>query len=208
MVLPTRCERREPAHRRTIEVQAFLRADGLWELEAQLRDLKPRDWVLSTGEVRAVGQPIHDLFLRLHVQDDGVIVQSGSMSQWVPHPGYCEFGQDDDPYQALVGLNLLRDFRRQSLQRLVGVRGCTHLTELAQTLPTALIQAQVERRRAAQSDPAREPQRPFQIDRCHALRADGEVVRLHHPRWYRQPDAKNGEHNDELAVTAGARSQT
>ena len=26
---------------------------------------------------------------------------------------------------------------------------------------------------------------PFQIDRCHALRSDGEVVRLHYPRWYR-----------------------
>lgn len=207
MVLPARCDRREPAHRRTIELQAFWRADGLWELEAQLRDLKPRDWVLSTGEVRAVGQPIHDLLLRLHVQDDGLIVQAGSSSQWVPHPGYCEFGQDD-PYSGLVGLNLLHDFRRQSLQRLVGVRGCTHLTELAQTLPTALIQAQVERRRAAQSDPSRQAQRPFQIDRCHALRADGEVVRLHHARWYRQPDAKNDEHNERLADGVHVRSPT
>jgi hypothetical protein len=28
--------------------------------------------------------------------------------------------------------------------------------------------------------------RPFQIDRCHALRSEGEVVRLYYPRWHRQ----------------------
>jgi hypothetical protein len=27
--------------------------------------------------------------------------------------------------------------------------------------------------------------RPFQIDRCHALRSDGHAVRTHYPRWYR-----------------------
>jgi hypothetical protein len=25
---------------------------------------------------------------------------------------------------------------------------------------------------------------PFQIDRCHALRSDGEAVRQHYPRWH------------------------
>ena len=28
-------------------------------------------------------------------------------------------------------------------------------------------------------------ERPFQIDRCHALRSDGEAVRAYYPRWYR-----------------------
>jgi hypothetical protein len=27
--------------------------------------------------------------------------------------------------------------------------------------------------------------RPFQLDRCHALNSDGEVVRLFDPRWHR-----------------------
>jgi hypothetical protein len=31
--------------------------------------------------------------------------------------------------------------------------------------------------------------RPFQIDRCHALRSDGEAVRMHYPRWYRSAGA-------------------
>jgi Protein of unknown function (DUF2889) len=30
---------------------------------------------------------------------------------------------------------------------------------------------------------------PFQIDRCHALRADGPAVKKkYHPRWYRAPE--------------------
>jgi hypothetical protein len=28
-------------------------------------------------------------------------------------------------------------------------------------------------------------QQPFQIDRCHALRADGPTVQTYYPRWYR-----------------------
>ena len=40
---------------------------------------------------------------------------------------------------------------------------------------------------------------PFQLDRCHALRTDGEVVRLHYPRWHRQPRAKLAADNATLA---------
>ena len=196
MPLPPASPHRALKHRRSIELEVFLRDDGLWEMEARLRDIKTRDSPMNHGEIRPAGEPIHDLRLRLVVQTDGLIVASGSESVRVPHPGHCEF-QHHDPYQALTGLNLKRNFRRSSLERLVGVRGCTHLTELAQVLPTALIQGQYSERtpqeKAAMAAP--DAPRPFQIDRCHALRADGEVVRLYHPRWFRQPDAKKPEHN-------------
>jgi hypothetical protein len=41
----------------------------------------------------------------------------------------------------LIGLNLMQGFRHELKQRLAGVAGCTHLTELAQILPTAAVQA-------------------------------------------------------------------
>ncbi|HMQ74123.1 MAG TPA: hypothetical protein PKD25_16515, partial [Rubrivivax sp.] len=68
--------------------------------------------------------------------------------------------------------------------RVGGALGCTHITELAQTLPTAVVQAfagEVIDTRGLGDE------RPFQIDRCHALRSDGEAVRAHYPRWYRAP---------------------
>jgi hypothetical protein len=66
------------------------------------------------------------------------------------------------------------------------VQACTHITELAQVLPTAVVQAfagDVIDTRGTGPD----SQQPFQIDRCHALRADGPAVQTHYPRWYRAP---------------------
>ena len=42
-------------------------------------------------------------------------------------------------------------------------------------------------------------ERPFQIDRCHALRSDGETVRTFYPRWYLQGAA----HNPQRCEAAG-----
>jgi hypothetical protein len=99
----------------------------------------------------------------------------------MPYPGHCD--EHGDAYRALVGLNLLKGFRQAVHERLGRIVGCTHLTELTQVLPTAVVQAfagDVLKTREGESD-----QRPFQIDGCHALRADGAVVQAFYPRWYR-----------------------
>ena len=89
----------------------------------------------------------------------------------------------------LIGLNLLRSFRRELKSRLSGTEGCTHLTELAGVLPTAAIQAfagdVLPTRDGATEDDGAHP--PFQIDRCHALRRDGTAVEKYYPRWFLTP---------------------
>ena len=57
-------------------------------------------------------------------------------------------------------------------------------TRRGQVLPTAVVQAfaGVVLDTRGEHDGS---QQPFQIDRCHALRSDGEVVRNIYPRWYR-----------------------
>lgn len=191
MPLPSACERRELLHRRTLDLQMFSRPDGLWEVDAHLADVKTHDVRMAEG-IRRAGTPIHELKLRLVVDAHLNILEAGSESAWVPYDGHC--GEHGDAYQALVGLNLGRSFRREVAERLGGVRGCTHLTELAQVLPSAVIQAFAGSVIDTQGlEPGAE--RPFQIDRCHALTCDGEVVRMHYPNWFRQPDAKNSAHN-------------
>ena len=74
----------------------------------------------------------------------------------------------------------------EAAQRLGGVQGCTHLTELTQVLPTAVVQAFAGEVIDTRGD-AEASTQPFQIDRCHALRADGPTVKTHYPRWYRAP---------------------
>lgn len=180
MALPPAAPARQLKHRRCIDVQVFARDDGLWEVDARLTDTKTRDIPMATGPRRA-GEPIHEMLLRLVVNRDLDILQAGSETLWMPYPGHC--ADHGDAYARLVGLNLLKGFRLKVLERLRGVEGCTHLTELAQVLPTAVIQAfageVIDTREGSGSEP------PFQIDRCHALRADGPVVRQYYPRWYR-----------------------
>jgi hypothetical protein len=153
----------------------------LWDLDACIRDIKAHDIVLASG-VRAGGLPVHDLKLRVTVDRALLIVDAEAASDAVPYPGFCD--TIGPAYKKLVGLSLMNHFRLHLKDRLSGVLGCTHLTELAQALPTAAIQAIAdEEMHARQATEAGAARRPFEIDRCHALRADGPAVARYYPRW-------------------------
>jgi hypothetical protein len=184
MSLPAAAPQRQLKHRRQFDIQVYARGNGLWEVDATLSDVKTRAVSLASA-TREAGSPIHEMQLRLVVNERLDILEAGSQTHWMPYEGICD--DHGDAYGRLVGLNLLRGFRQAALDRLHGVRGCTHLTELALVLPTAVLQAfagEVIDTRGDDGD-----QVPFQIDRCHALRSDGEAVRLHYPRWYRPAPA-------------------
>lgn len=193
MALPPPAPHRQLKHRRTIDVQVFARGNGLWEVDARLTDTKTRDVTLAAA-LRPAGTPIHEMLLRLVVDEAFNIVEAGSDSLWMPYPGHCNAHgashglPDGDAYGALVGLNLMKGFRQAVRQRLGGVLGCTHITEMTQVLPTAVVQAfagdVLNTREGGAGD-----QPPFQIDRCHALRSDGPAVARFYPRWHRPADA-------------------
>ncbi len=183
MALPAASPKRTLKHRRSIEVDIFARGDGLWEVDAHIADVKTRDARLA-GTVRSAGQPIHDMLLRIVIDEQFNIQQAGAETAWMPYTGLCD--QHGDAYSQLVGLNLLKGFYSNVKARLGGVRGCTHLTELTQVLPTAVVQAFAgEVTEIREGSPADSP--PFQLNRCHALRDDAPAVRLHYPRWYKPP---------------------
>jgi hypothetical protein len=129
---------RQLRHSRAIRADAYEREDGLWDIEACLTDNKPRDVTLASG-VRPNGLPIHELWLRITIDRKLNVVDAEASSDWVPYPGQCEVS--NPAYRALIGLNLLQNFRRDAARLLAGTTGCTHLTELCAILPTAAIQA-------------------------------------------------------------------
>jgi hypothetical protein len=169
-------------HTRAIEVEAYARDDGLWDLDARITDVKTRDIRLASG-LRAGGAPVHDLKLRITINTDLVIVDAEAASDAVPYPGFCD--TISPAYKSLIGLSLTNHFRLRLKDRLAGVLGCTHLTELSLVLPTAAIQAfandVIKTRDGNGADESAE--RPFQLDRCHALRVDGPAVAKYYPRW-------------------------
>jgi len=174
---------RRHVHSRSIKVDAYARSDGLWDLEAVLTDLKARDFLLATG-VRPVGKPVHDLLLTVTINTQFDVVACTAQSRAAPYPGQCE--AIEPAYEKFVGLNLLKDFRKEAKVRLGGARGCTHLTELAGVLPTAAVQAFAgEVFRTHESAASSDSEKPWQIDRCHALRSDGPAVAQFYPRWSR-----------------------
>ena len=185
MPLPPPDSPRTPMHTRSVRIDAFRRADGAWDLEAELVDVKPHDTPLAGG-VRPAGEPVHLMRLRVTIEAGGEVIDAIAVSDAVPYRGVCEAVAPD--YRRLVGLNLLRGFRAGVRERFGGVAGCTHLSELAQVLPTAAIQAMSGdewRRREALERAGGKPHRPFTIDRCHAWRSDGPVVERHFPIWFR-----------------------
>ena len=169
-------------HTRAIHVDAYVREDGLWDLDARITDVKVNDVTLASG-LRPGGTFLHDLNLRITINRELTIVEAEAASDAVPYPGYCD--TIGPAYRSLVGLNLMKGFRLGVKERLAGVLGCTHLTELANILPTAAIQAYandvIKTRDGAGDDQL--PERPFQIDKCHALRANGPGVAKYYPRW-------------------------
>lgn len=196
---------RTPMHTRTVRVDAYRRDDGQWDLEAELVDVKPHDVPLQSG-VRKGGDAMHAMRLRVTVDDHFNVVEAIAVSDSVPYPGYCEAIVGD--YDKLVGLNLVRGFRAGLRDRLGERDGCTHLTELAQSLPTAAVQAFAGDQRRYQEMERQangQGQRPFQIDRCHALRSDGPGVHRYYPAWF-QPTAKHAGALEERAPAVDGRA--
>ncbi|HWX12041.1 MAG TPA: DUF2889 domain-containing protein [Trinickia sp.] len=194
---------RQSRHRRAIRAEAFEREDGLWDIDACLTDHKPRDVALGPG-VRPNGLPIHELWLRITIDRKLTVVDAEASSDWVPYPGHCEAA--NPAYRALIGLNLLNDFRRHTRRLLAGTTGCTHLTELCSVLPTVAIQALAgdvgKTRGGANASPGKAghgsaSQPPFQLGRCQALRFDGEAVQRFYPLWH---DAPGGQAKSDAAA--------
>ncbi len=179
MPLPVPEVERELTHTRRVRYEGYRRADGLWDIEAHLLDTKNHDFRLQTG-VRRAGQPIHDMRVRLTIDRSFTIVDALASSDAVPYPGGC--AAITPAYRKLIGLNLLRGFRKRLAELFGAMKGCTHLTELLAGVPTAAIQTFAGEVRP---DPE-EMRKPFQLDQCHALDTTGETVRRWYPKWYRK----------------------
>ncbi|HQA10548.1 MAG TPA: DUF2889 domain-containing protein [Zoogloea sp.] len=183
MPLPYSKVTRTRLHSRRIEIEGFFRDDGLLDLDARLTDLKDIDYQLASG-IRKVGDPLHDLFIRVTVDKECTIVDVEACSDWVPYPGAC--GTIAPAYRRLIGLNLLRGFRRTVGEMFADVQGCSHLTELLGSLPTAAIQTWA----TFKIDNEETLDKPFQLDRCHALETTSPTVMRYYPRWYRGNNSK------------------
>ncbi|MFT3760945.1 DUF2889 domain-containing protein [Thauera sp.] len=182
MPLPDSTAPRRRVHTRRIELEGFLREDGLYDLDASLTDVKDVDYQLASG-LRPAGVPVHLMRLRITFDAAFNILDAVACSDGVPYVGHCD--TIGPAYRQLIGLNLVRGFRRTIGEMFADVRGCSHMTEMLNSLPTAAIQTIATFMR----DNEDSGEKPFQLDRCHALDTSAEAVRRYYPKWYRKPGA-------------------
>jgi len=178
MPLPVSNVERELRHTRRVRYEGYKRADGLWDIEAHLTDLKNHDFQLKTG-VRRAGLPVHEMWLRVTIDRRFNVVDAHATMDAIPYPDGCE--KIPPAYKKLVGLNLTRGFRKQTWELLGSVRGCTHLTEMLAGLPTAAIQTFA----GEMSEEREDGSKPFQLDQCHALETSSDTVKKWYPKWFK-----------------------
>lgn len=96
---------RTPIHTRRIQMDSFLRQDGLWELEATLVDVKAYDFTKKNGDIMFAGDAIHDMKICLTVTETGEII--AVQVHYIAAPYGLSCSSISSAYQQLVGMHLL-----------------------------------------------------------------------------------------------------
>lgn len=175
--------KRRLVQKRSIEALVYRREDDLWDIEAELIDTKGSDFRLQSG-IKKMGEAIHRMRVILTINNEMNILKVSVNSLDNPYPGSCN--QIESAYQGLLGLNLMKGFKKAVSQRFSGLDGCSHITELCNILPTAAIQAFGGELIDISNDNPDQPM-PFQLNRCHALKTDGQTVKKYYPIWFGTP---------------------
>lgn len=173
---------RELLHTRSIELQGFLRDDGLYDLDARLTDRKSYDSRRFPDETLPAGEPLHDMRVRMTFDEDLLIHEFRATMAATPYDGCREAEPNFDD---LAGLRIQPGFLREAARRVAGVKGCTHLREMLQQIATTAFQTVVGVRLRKQAQTGERPlARPKLIDSCTGYRADGDWVRIRWPEYY------------------------
>lgn len=170
---------REALHCRSIACRGFRREDGLFDIEAHLTDAKTYDFPNSERGTIAAGEPVHDMWIRITVDEDLVVRDVQAEIDAGPF-GVCP---DITPgFSVLVGRRIGPGWGREIRRLLGGTKGCRHLVELLGTAATVAFQTVVPmRERLGETDPGAKPPH---LDSCHALASDGPVVKRLYPKFY------------------------
>ncbi len=177
---------RQPIHGRQIDCRGYRRDDGLWDIEGHLVDIKTYAFDSDYRGRIEPGDPVHEMWVRVTVDDNLVIRAIEAVTDKSPFPACPAITAN---FARLEGLRIRPGFLSQVRERLGGIEGCTHLVELMGPVATTAYQTVYPyRRRLAGGDrPPAPKERPRLIDTCHAFRSDGEVVKRLWPDYYTGP---------------------
>lgn len=185
-------EPRERLHTRAITYQGYKRQDGLWDIEGHLIDTKSYPLNNTWRKKIEVGEPLHEMLLRLTIDDNFSIVGIEAVTDNSPF----EMCPNITPnYKSLIGVVIGAGWRRIIRQKVGGIEGCTHITELLFPMATVAIQTVMPFKSKARKDKTvslkeSKNERPFVLNTCHAWSTESDVVKEHEPDFYTGPKIK------------------
>lgn len=181
MPLPTPADR-EPIQTRKIEVSSYRRSDGQWDVEGHLVDIAAHAFANQFRGIIEAGEPIHDMWLRLTLDETVEITAVEAAMDGVPYgicPGIVP------AFQKLKGERIGRGWNRR-IRELFGYQaGCVHMVDLLR--PIGTVGFKTVKREAGKADIApadKTDDQPYQINTCHAMASDGKIVRDRWPHLY------------------------
>lgn len=175
---------RELLHTRAITMRGYIRDDGLWDIEGRITDNKSYGFDTQFRGRVEPDMPVHDMWLRMTVDDDLVIQKCEASTDSHPFP-ICP---DITPaFAELAGIRIGYGWMREVRQRVGGRKGCTHIVEMLQQMGTVAYQTHVAKSRLKgekEPDPNAPKRKPLVIDTCHAMASDGPYIKERFPEYY------------------------
>jgi hypothetical protein len=172
---------RELLHLRDIAIRGYRRADGLFDIDAEIADAKSYGFSISDRRLEP-GDKLHNMVVRMTVDERLTIVACEAVTEAGP---FATCGGGAETFGRLVGLTIRAGFLREANARIGGVDGCTHIRELLQQMATVAFQTTFVLR---QRQTASEHEASRLVNSCHAYSSAGPLVRRRWPNLYTGPD--------------------
>jgi hypothetical protein len=180
---------RHDIHARTIEVRAFARDDGSFDVEARLVDRKPvAFWRIAHEEPTPPGEALHDISIRLTLDKTLVVRAIEASSDTTPF-GICR--EAEATLAPLVGERIASGWSSKVKTSLRGAQSCTHLMEMLITMATPALQGIRGLARERKLDDTKLG--AGKLDSCYAYSSERSVVKMHWPEHYRAPQSSRAE---------------
>ncbi|MEY3610820.1 MAG: hypothetical protein RJB14_542, partial [Pseudomonadota bacterium] len=107
--------------------QGYDREDGLWDIEAELTDVKTFSFQVPNERLFPGHEPIHGLKIRVTLNNQMVIQDIATSMDNIPHP---ECVGAPHGMHKLIGCTMGPGWRKVINQHVGGTDGCTHLREM------------------------------------------------------------------------------
>src|SRR5688572_15391351 len=137
MPLPPGSPERKRLHTRHIVCEGYERADGLYEIDGWITDVRGYPMLNRDRGTIPAGEPLHGMGLRLTIDGEYLIHDCVAVTDFAPMR-VC--AQATPNFKRLIGLKMVGGFTKKVQGAVGGVEGCTHLIDLLKPMAVTAFQ--------------------------------------------------------------------